>query len=73
VLPETDMEYFGDDGVRMQMMFNLHVDQHLFYAPASAGCRPLAKAISRGACHRARIRDPLARPGRRRVLVTISR
>ena len=36
VLPETDMEYFGDDGDRMQMMFNFHVNQHLFYALASA-------------------------------------
>ena len=30
------MEYFGDDGDRMQMMFNFHVNQHLFYALASA-------------------------------------
>ena len=36
VLPETDMEYFGDDGDRMHMMFNFHVNQHLFYALASA-------------------------------------
>ena len=36
VLPETDMEYFGDDGDRMQMMFNFQVNQHLFYALASA-------------------------------------
>ena len=34
VLPETDMEYFGDDGDRMHMMFNFHVNQHLFYALA---------------------------------------
>ena len=46
VLPETDMEYFGDDGDRMQMMFNFHVNQHLFYALASADCRPLAKALN---------------------------
>ena len=36
VLPKTDMEYFGDDGDRMQMMFNFHVNQHLFYALAAA-------------------------------------
>src|SRR3954466_15316911 len=34
VVPDTDMEYFGDDGDRMHMMFNFHVNQHLFYAPA---------------------------------------
>jgi len=46
VLPETDMEYFGRDGDRMHMMFNFHVNQHLFYALASADCRPLAKALN---------------------------
>jgi len=45
VLPETDMEYFGNDGDRMHMMFNFHVNQHLFYAMASADSRPLAKAL----------------------------
>ncbi|WP_420134100.1 alpha-amylase family protein [Rhodopseudomonas sp.] len=46
VLPEDDFEYFGDDGDRMQMMFNFHVNQHLFYALASADTRPLAKAMA---------------------------
>src|SRR5215208_661965 len=45
VLPKTDMEYFGSDGDRMHMMFNFHVNQHLFYALASADSRPLAKAL----------------------------
>lgn len=45
VLPKTDMEYFGDDGDRMQMMFNFHVNQNLFYALASADSRPLAAAL----------------------------
>ena len=45
VLPDTDMEYFGDDGDRMHMMFNFQVNQHLFYALASADSRPLAKAL----------------------------
>jgi len=45
VLPETDMEYFGDDGDRMHMMFNFQVNQHLFYALASADTRPLVKAM----------------------------
>ncbi len=45
VLPETDMEYFGSDGDRMQMMFNFHVNQNLFYALASGDVRPLAAAL----------------------------
>jgi maltose alpha-D-glucosyltransferase/alpha-amylase len=45
VLPDTDMEYFGDDGDRMQMMFNFQANQNLFYALASADSRPLAKAL----------------------------
>jgi maltose alpha-D-glucosyltransferase/alpha-amylase len=45
VEPETDMEYFGDDGDRMQMMFNFHVNQNLFYALASGDSRPLAAAL----------------------------
>ena len=43
VLPKTDMEYFGDDGDRMHMMFNFHVNQHLFYALASADYAPACK------------------------------
>jgi maltose alpha-D-glucosyltransferase/alpha-amylase len=45
VLPDTDMEYFGRDADRMHMMFNFHVNQHLFYALASSDSRPLAKAL----------------------------
>jgi maltose alpha-D-glucosyltransferase / alpha-amylase len=45
VLPETDMEYFGSDGDRMHMLFNFQVNQHLFYALASADTRPLVKAM----------------------------
>src|SRR5689334_17131743 len=45
VLPETDMEYFGEDGERLQMMFNFQVNQNLFYALASSDSRPLAKAM----------------------------
>ena len=47
VLPETDMEYFGDDGDRMQMMFNFQVNQNLFYALASADIAP-ARQGARG-------------------------
>ncbi|MCW2236027.1 alpha-amylase family protein [Azospirillum canadense] len=45
VLPDTDMDYFGDDGDRMHMMFNFQVNQNLFYAMASADTRPLVKAL----------------------------
>jgi maltose alpha-D-glucosyltransferase/alpha-amylase len=46
VLPDTDMEYFGNDGDRMHMMFNFQVNQNLFYALAAADSRPLQKALS---------------------------
>ena len=39
------MQYFGDDGDRMHMMFNFQVNQNLFYALAAADTRPLAKAM----------------------------
>ncbi|HWI35083.1 MAG TPA: alpha-amylase family protein [Burkholderiales bacterium] len=47
VLPKTDLEYFGDEGERMQMMFNFQVNQNLFYALASADCRPLVRAMEK--------------------------
>ena len=47
MLPQTDLEYFGDDGDRMHMMFNFQVNQSMFYALASADARPLAKAIEK--------------------------
>jgi maltose alpha-D-glucosyltransferase/alpha-amylase len=46
VLPKTDLEYFGDDGERLHMMFNFQVNQNLFYALASGDSRPLAKALA---------------------------
>ena len=45
VMPKTDMEYFGEAGERLQMMFNFAVNQHLFYALASGDSRPLVKAL----------------------------
>ncbi|MFP3547397.1 alpha-amylase family protein [Rhizobium sp. SIMBA_035] len=45
VLPKENIEYFGNDGDRMQMMFNFHVNQALFYAMASGDTRPLIKAL----------------------------
>jgi maltose alpha-D-glucosyltransferase/alpha-amylase len=47
VMPRTDMEYFGDAGDRMHMMFNFQVNQNLFYAMASADTRPLAAALKK--------------------------
>ena len=47
VRPNTDMEYFGDEGERMQMMFNFLVNQNLFYALATSDSRPLARALAR--------------------------
>jgi maltose alpha-D-glucosyltransferase/alpha-amylase len=45
VQPETDMEYFGDSGERIQMMFNFQVNQTLFYALAAADTGPLEHAL----------------------------
>ncbi|MBV8812508.1 MAG: alpha-amylase family protein, partial [Acidobacteriaceae bacterium] len=45
VLPETDLEYFGANGERLQMMFNFQVNQTLFYALATTDNRPLVKAL----------------------------
>jgi maltose alpha-D-glucosyltransferase/alpha-amylase len=45
VLPATDLDYFGDDGDRLHMMFNFQVNQTLFYALAAKDARPLAKAL----------------------------
>ena len=47
VPPATDLEYFGEQGERMQMMFNVQVNQHLFYALAAADARPLARAMEK--------------------------
>ena len=46
VLPDTDMEYFGADGDRVHMMFNFQVNQHLFYALATADVQPLAESLA---------------------------
>ena len=45
VLPNTDMQYFGDEGERLQMMFNFQVNQAAFYTMASADTAPLKKAL----------------------------
>lgn len=45
VVLKENLSYFGEDGDRMQMMFNFHVNQALFHALASADTRVLAKAL----------------------------
>jgi len=45
VVPDEDLNYFGDEGERMHMMFNFFVNQHVFYALASGDAGPLAKAV----------------------------
>ena len=45
VPPEEDLDYFGPQGERIQLMFNFHVNQRLFYTLAMADARPLAEAL----------------------------
>ena len=45
VLPKNDLEYFGDAGDRLHMLFNFNVNQALFYAMATADVRPLHKSL----------------------------
>jgi maltose alpha-D-glucosyltransferase / alpha-amylase len=45
VPPGESLEYFGDEGDRLQMMLNFPVNQRLFYALATADVRPLRGAI----------------------------
>jgi maltose alpha-D-glucosyltransferase/alpha-amylase len=47
VLPKTDLEYFGDDGDRLHMLFNFQVNQNLFYALAAADTGPLVQALAK--------------------------
>ncbi|MEW9585991.1 alpha-amylase family protein [Paraburkholderia sp. DGU8] len=45
VLPNTDLEYFGDEGERMPMMFNFQLNQSTFYTLATGDTKPLKKAL----------------------------
>jgi maltose alpha-D-glucosyltransferase/alpha-amylase len=45
VLAGESLDYFGDEGDRLQMMLNFPVNQRLFYALATGDARPLARAI----------------------------
>jgi maltose alpha-D-glucosyltransferase / alpha-amylase len=45
VPPEENMQYFGEDGERLQMMLNFAVNQRLFYALATGDIKPLVRAL----------------------------
>ena len=45
VPPDESMQYFGEDGERLQMMLNFAVNQRLFYALATGDIQPLARAL----------------------------
>jgi maltose alpha-D-glucosyltransferase/alpha-amylase len=45
VEPKKNQHYFGEDGDRLQMMFNFWVNQRVFHALATGDCRALVKAL----------------------------
>ncbi|HKY08843.1 MAG TPA: alpha-amylase family protein [Candidatus Binatia bacterium] len=45
VPPDESMEYFGENGERLQMMLNFAVNQRLFYALATEDVKPLVRAL----------------------------
>jgi maltose alpha-D-glucosyltransferase/alpha-amylase len=45
VPPDESLEYFGEDGDRLQLMLNFPVNQRLFYALATADLDPLIRAL----------------------------
>jgi maltose alpha-D-glucosyltransferase / alpha-amylase len=47
IVPKNDLEYFGQSGERLQMMFNFDVNQHLFFAMASGDSGTLIEAMQK--------------------------
>jgi maltose alpha-D-glucosyltransferase/alpha-amylase len=45
VPPRESLEYFGEQGDRLQLMLNFAVNQRVFYALATGDIRPLVKAL----------------------------
>lgn len=45
VLPEETQPFFGEQGDGIHLMFNFFVNQHLFYALATAELEPLVEAL----------------------------
>ncbi len=43
--PEENKKYYGENGERINMMFNFWVNQHLFYSLASGDIKSLADAL----------------------------
>ena len=46
IVPEENLDYFGPEGDRIHMILNFQVNQNMFYAFATADCRPLARALT---------------------------
>ncbi len=49
VPPDESLQYFGEEGERLQMMLNFPVNQRLFYAMATADVGPLTWALEQTA------------------------
>ena len=49
VPPDESLEYFGEEGDRLQLMLNFPVNQRLFYAFASEDIGPLTWALQQTA------------------------
>jgi len=45
VPPDESMDYFGENGERIQMMLNFAVNQRVFYALATEDIKPLVRAL----------------------------
>src|ERR671919_2526910 len=45
VPPDESLEYFGEEGDRLQLMLNFPVNQRLFYAMATGDLQPLTQAL----------------------------
>jgi maltose alpha-D-glucosyltransferase/alpha-amylase len=45
VAPDENKDYFGENGDRLQMMFNFYANQYLFYALASGETKDFVKAL----------------------------
>jgi maltose alpha-D-glucosyltransferase/alpha-amylase len=45
VPPNESMDYFGENGERIQMMLNFAVNQRIFYALATGDIKPLVRAL----------------------------
>jgi maltose alpha-D-glucosyltransferase/alpha-amylase len=45
VPPDESMDYFGENGERIQMMLNFAVNQRVFYALATGDIKPLVRAL----------------------------